>query len=107
MPFFKNFSVFNASGPHCTTLEELEKIAQSDSDYIVMKSCTLEPRDGNLHHDMRPLKEDRSTRMGLPNLGYEKYIEFSHILTEKYGKPGDREYRRDETRRFSDDCRGI
>ena len=25
--------------------------------------------------------------MGLPNLGYEKYIEFSHILTEKYKKP--------------------
>ncbi len=25
--------------------------------------------------------------MGLPNLGYEKYIEFSHILKEKYGKP--------------------
>jgi dihydroorotate dehydrogenase len=47
MPFFQDFSIMNASGPHCTTLEELERIAQSDADYIVMKSCTLEPREGN------------------------------------------------------------
>ena len=47
MSFFENFAVMNASGPHCTTLEELEKIAMSDADYIVMKSCTLEPREGN------------------------------------------------------------
>jgi|GEM_PF-1375181 len=25
--------------------------------------------------------------MGLPNLGYKKYVEFSHILKEKYKKP--------------------
>lgn len=47
MPFFTDFAVFNASGPHCTTLEELERIAESKADYIVMKSCTLEPREGN------------------------------------------------------------
>ncbi|MBP6981620.1 dihydroorotate oxidase [Candidatus Gracilibacteria bacterium] len=87
MPFFKNFSVFNASGPHCTTLEELEKIAQSDSDYIVMKSCTLEPRDGNPSPRYAAFEGGSINSMGLPNLGYEKYIEFSHILTEKYRKP--------------------
>lgn len=47
MAFFSEFAVMNASGPSCTTLEELETIAQSDADYIVMKSCTLEPREGN------------------------------------------------------------
>jgi dihydroorotate dehydrogenase (fumarate) len=47
MPFFPTFSIMNASGPLCTTFEELEKIAQSASDYIVMKSATLESREGN------------------------------------------------------------
>lgn len=47
MSFFSRFAVMNASGPHCTTLEELENIAESDADYIVMKSCTLEAREGN------------------------------------------------------------
>lgn len=87
MPFFDKFAVFNASGPHCTTLEELEKIAQSDADYIVMKSCTLEPREGNPSPRYVAFEGGSINSMWLPNLGYEKYIEFSHILTEKYGKP--------------------
>lgn len=87
MPFFKNFAVMNASGPHCTTLEELEKIAQSDADYIVMKSCTLEPREGNPEPRYYSFENGSINSMWLPNLGYEKYIEFSHILAEKYGKP--------------------
>ena len=45
MPFFKDFSVMNASGPHCTTLEELEAIGASEADCIVTKSCSLEPRE--------------------------------------------------------------
>lgn len=85
--FFKNFAVFNASGPHCTTLEELERIAESEADYIVMKSCTLEPREGNPSPRYWSFANGSINSMWLPNLGYEKYIEFSHILTEKYGKP--------------------
>jgi dihydroorotate dehydrogenase (fumarate) len=87
MPFFKNFSVFNASGPNCTTLEELERIAESDAGYIVMKSCTLEPREGNPSPRYQVFEGGSINSMGLPNLGYETYIEFSHILTEKYNKP--------------------
>lgn len=86
MPFFQNFAVFNASGPHCTTLEELERIAQSDADYVVMKSCTLEPREGNPSPRYWSFANGSINSMWLPNLGYEKYIEFSHILKEKYGK---------------------
>ncbi len=87
MSFFKKFSIMNASGPACTTLEELEKIAQSDADYIVMKSCTLEPREGNPEPRYWSFANGSINSMGLPNLWYEKYIEFSHILKEKYGKP--------------------
>lgn len=87
MPFFEKFAVFNASGPNCTTLEELEKIAESASDYIMMKSCTLEPREGNPSPRYQSFSGGSINSMGLPNLGYEKYIEFSHILREKYHKP--------------------
>ncbi len=87
MAFFKEFAVFNASGPNCTTLEELERIAESDADYIVMKSCTLEPREGNPSPRYQAFEGGSINSMGLPNLGYETYIEFSHILKEKYGKP--------------------
>lgn len=87
MPFFDRFAVFNASGPHCTTLEELERIAESDADYVVMKSCTLEPREGNPSPRYFAFEGGSINSMGLPNLGYEKYIEFSHTLTEKYNKP--------------------
>lgn len=86
MPFFDKFAVFNASGPHCTTLEELERIAESDADYIVMKSCTLEPREGNPSPRYWSFANGSINSMWLPNLGYEKYIEFSHILKDKYGK---------------------
>lgn len=87
MPFFSKFAVFNASGPHCTTFEELERIAESEADYIVMKSCTLEPREGNPEPRYHAFEGGSINSMGLPNLGYEQYIEFSHILTKKYGKP--------------------
>lgn len=86
MPFFKNFSVFNASGPLCTTLEELEAIGASAADYIVMKSCTYEPREGNPSPRYHLFEGGSINSMWLPNLGYEKYIEYSHILSEKYNK---------------------
>ena len=87
MSFFQKFAVMNASGPLCTTLEELEIIAASESDYVVMKSSTLEPRQGNEEPRYYSFPGGSINSMGLPNLGYEKYIEFSHILVEKYKKP--------------------
>ncbi len=87
MSFFQKFAVMNASGPLCTTLEELEKIATSESDYVVMKSATLEPREGNEEPRYYVFPGGSINSMGLPNLGYQKYIKFSHILAEKYSKP--------------------
>lgn len=78
--------ICNASGPLDSTLEELENIADSKSSAIMMKSCTIEPREGN--HEPRyirlPLGSIQS--MGLPNLGYQKYIKFASQL-KKHNKP--------------------
>lgn len=79
--------VFNASGPFDATLEELERIAESRSSAVVMKSCTLEPRIGNPEPRYQDLEFGSINSMGLPNLGYKAYIKFTRILKEKYKKP--------------------
>ncbi|THB71348.1 MAG: dihydroorotate oxidase [Gammaproteobacteria bacterium] len=76
----------NASGPDCTTLEELEKIGNSDCAAIMMKSCTLEPREGNPEPRYQRLDFGAIQAMGLPNLGYKEYIKFVSEL-KKYNKP--------------------
>lgn len=78
--------VFNASGPNDSTLEELETIGQSKSSAIMMKSCTLEAREGNPEPRYRDLEHGSINSMGLPNLGYKKYVEFASAL-KKYRKP--------------------
>jgi len=37
----------NASGPRCTTKEELEELFSSDADFVVTKSVTVDRREGN------------------------------------------------------------
>jgi dihydroorotate dehydrogenase (fumarate) len=82
---FKN-PVFNASGPSCSTLDELEKIGESKSSWIIMKSCTLEEREGNPSPRYKEVPLGSINSMWLPNLWYKKYVEFSSILT-KFWKP--------------------
>ncbi|KKQ74072.1 MAG: Dihydroorotate dehydrogenase [Candidatus Woesebacteria bacterium GW2011_GWB1_38_5b] len=79
--------VFNASGPADVTLAELEKIARSKSSAITMKSCTLEAREGNPEPRYADLIDGSINSMGLPNLGYKAYVEFSQLLNKKYKKP--------------------
>ena len=79
--------VCNASGPKCTTYKELKDLGRSNSSAIVMKTCTIQPREGNPEPRLVHLGEHGLVQsMGLPNLGYEKYVEFSTRL-KKYGKP--------------------
>ena len=78
--------IFNASGPNNSTLKELEIIAKSGSSAIMMKSCTIEPRKGNPNPRYKRLVLGSIQSMGLPNLGYQKYIEFVSKL-KKYNKP--------------------
>ncbi|HAT73443.1 MAG: Dihydroorotate dehydrogenase [Candidatus Moranbacteria bacterium GW2011_GWF2_36_839] len=78
--------ICNASGPSDSILEELEIIAKSDSSAIMMKSCTIKPRIGNPEPRYVHLPLGSIQSMGLPNLGYQKYIRFASQL-KKYNKP--------------------
>lgn len=79
--------VFNASGPDCTTLEELEWLQKSSSSAIMMKSCSIEPREWNPEPRYFELELGSINSMWLPNLGYKKYIEFSKTLKQNSKKP--------------------
>ncbi len=78
--------VINASGPSDTTYEDLEKIAESKSGAIIMKSCTINGRAGNTAPRYFKNEFGSIQSMGLPNLGYKKYIEYSKILNS-FNKP--------------------
>jgi len=67
-------------------LEELESIGKSKSGAILSKSCTLEPRSGNPEPRYSALPFGSINSMGIPNLGYKKYAEFSPKL-KQFGKP--------------------
>lgn len=78
--------ICNASGPLDSSLEELESIANSKSSAIMMKSCTIESREGNQEPRYVRLPLGCIQAMGLPNLGYQEYIKFTSQL-KKYNKP--------------------
>lgn len=75
--------IYNASGPWCTTLDELIKLNNSDSAAILTKSCTLLERTGNLHPRCWSNDDISINSTGLANLGYKKYIEFSKMEWNK------------------------
>jgi len=78
--------IINASGPLDATLEELTDIATSSSGGIVMKSCTVEIREGNPEPRYIDIEWGSINSMGLPNLGYKYYNEITPKL-KSYGKP--------------------
>ncbi|WP_022940607.1 dihydroorotate oxidase [Psychromonas hadalis] len=78
--------LMNASGPKCTTWEELEVVAQSASSAIMTKSCTMEYREGNPEPRYSDLPLGSIQSMGLPNLGYKAYLEMVPRL-KALGKP--------------------
>lgn len=63
----------NASGAHCVTEQELLALAQSSAGFVVSKSCTLEPRQGNPEPRYYDTPLGSINSMGLPNLGYQFY----------------------------------
>jgi len=78
--------LFNASGPRCTTKEELDALGESEASAILSKSCTFQPRDGNPIPRYRGFPGGSINSMGLPNLGYEEYARLYPQLTG-HGKP--------------------
>jgi len=78
--------LMNASGPKCTTWDELEVVGKSASAAIVTKSCTLAFREGNPEPRYSDLPLGSIQSMGLPNLGYKAYLEMVPKL-KALGKP--------------------
>ncbi|GAB4148995.1 MAG: dihydroorotate oxidase [Patescibacteria group bacterium] len=76
----------NASGPKCTTFNELNKlIEQPNCSIITTKTATLEARLGNPEPRYVDLPLGSINSMGLPNLGYQAYLEILPQLN-KAGK---------------------
>lgn len=78
--------IYNASGPRCSTKEELEKLGISKSFAILSKSCTLNFREGNCKPRYKSFKRFSINSMGLPNLGYKEYKKILPNL-KKFKKP--------------------
>lgn len=79
--------LMNASGPLCTSFEELSKIAKSNSGAIVLKSATIEPRPGNIGSRYYETNSFSINSMGLPNPGYKELAEFIPKLKQETSKP--------------------
>ena len=79
--------IFNASGILDETLEEMEAIGRSESSAILMKSCTLEPREGNPKPRYYEDEFGSINSSGLPNKGYKEYGKYATILKAKFKKP--------------------
>lgn len=78
--------VINASGPKCTTEDELNSLGQSHSAAIMTKSCTVLPREGNPEPRYQALPQGSIQSMGLPNLGYKAYLDILPRL-KQHNKP--------------------
>ncbi len=81
-----NTCFMNASGPLCSTYEVLSEIGKSNSGAVVLKSATIEPRDGNPGPRYFENNLISINSMGLPNPGYKKLIEIIPKLKE-FNKP--------------------
>jgi dihydroorotate dehydrogenase (fumarate) len=78
--------IYNASGPKCTTIEELDALGQSAAGAILSKSATLEYRAGNENPRYYETSWGSINSMGLPNEGYKFYADYAEQAT-KHGKP--------------------
>lgn len=79
--------VFNAAGPKDVTFDELTIIAESDACGVVIKTCTVEPREGNEEPRYCNVPLGSINSMGLPNLGMKAYIEMLPKLRALTKKP--------------------
>ena len=79
--------IMNASGPRCTINTELNNLLLSDSSAILSKSCTLEKRLGNEYPRYYDNDNLSINSMGLPNNGYEYYINLIDTINTKETKP--------------------
>ncbi len=78
--------IYNASGPRCSTEEELHAIGESVAGAILSKSATLQKREGNEKPRYADTPWGSINSMGLPNEGYEYYAAFA-AQASQYDKP--------------------
>ncbi len=79
--------IFNAAGPKDVTLDELRVIGKSASSAILIKSCTIEPRQGNEEPRYVEVPHGSINSMGLPNLGYQEYLKIVKTLKKEFKQP--------------------
>jgi dihydroorotate dehydrogenase (fumarate) len=75
--------IYNASGCLCTTVKELNDLNNSASGAIVSKSSTQNPRVGNAEPRYANDVYGSINSMGVPNFGYEYYMNFSKTNVRK------------------------
>ncbi len=78
--------LFNASGPLCTSAEQLHDLGKSQAGAIMSKSCTLEYRSGNPEPRYVDTPWGSINSMGLPNNGYQYYAGLASEL-KQHQKP--------------------
>ena len=64
----------NASGVLCYSYNDLNTMLNSNSAFMITKSCTLYPRDGNEEPRFWSNNEISINSMGLPNMGFRYYM---------------------------------
>lgn len=81
--------LFNASGVCCQTETDLQQMIESESGSLITKSATFEQRDGNPSPRYLPLPSGLGSinSMGLPNEGYEYYLNFAKNYDYSSKKP--------------------
>ncbi|MCK1249737.1 dihydroorotate oxidase [Streptococcus uberis] len=67
--------LMNAAGVYCMSKEELLEIETSAAGSFVTKTGTLEAREGNPEPRYSPTPLGSINSMGLPNLGYDYYLD--------------------------------
>ncbi|KAL1932729.1 hypothetical protein VTP01DRAFT_8407 [Rhizomucor pusillus] len=80
---------FNASGVCCQHESELAQLLNSESGSLITKSATFEPRTGNPEPRYTPLPSGIGSinSMGLPNEGYEYYLNYAKNYDYSNPKP--------------------
>ncbi|RNF01999.1 dihydroorotate dehydrogenase [Trypanosoma rangeli] len=77
----------NAAGVLCSTEEDLRRMTASTSGSLVTKSCTGAHRDGNPEPRYASLPLGSINSMGLPNLGFDFYLNYASQLHDYSRKP--------------------
>jgi dihydroorotate dehydrogenase (fumarate) len=79
--------IMNASGPKCTSKEELNNLNQSNSATIVTKSATIDYREGNSEPRYYDTPWGSINSMGLPNNGLDFYLDYFEKNKKNINKP--------------------